>query len=103
MAEVVPNASGIISGRLPIAATNTVYHFPSISVPDDMAFAIKAGPANGGLIYVGGSGPDVLSIETSYPLLPNEPITYRVKNAQSIYFSGTVLGDFVHYTVEQRR
>jgi hypothetical protein len=103
MAEVVPNANGIRSGRLLIVAANQPYQFPDITVPDDMYFVIKAGPLNAGIINVGGSGPDVRGPEGVWPLLPQENVGYRVKNAQSIYCSGTVAGDFAYYTVEQRK
>src|SRR3989304_100438 len=89
----VPNADGIVSGRKQIITSVLINpawadHFDNISIPDDMAFTIKAAPANAGQIYVARSKAEALSIETSWPLIPNEPISYRVKNASSLWLSG---------------
>ena len=98
-----PNTEGIISGRVAIAAVGTPYQLPDIVVPDDMIFQVKGWPMNAGIIYVGGTRTSATNINQIWPLLANEAIGYRIKNADGLYVSGTAVGDFAVYTVEQRR
>jgi len=98
-----PNADGIISGRVLIAAVNAPYQLPDIVIPDDMHIQIKGWPTNAGIIYVAGLRTSATNINQVWPLLANEAVGYREKNANSIFVSGTVAGDWAVYTVEQRR
>ncbi len=98
-----PNTEGIASGRVEIVAVNRPYQLPDIVVPDDMILQIKGWPMNAGLIYVAGMRTSATNINTIWPLLANEAIGYRVKNADAIYISGTAVGDWAVYTVETRR
>lgn len=105
---VVPNADSTVSGRKMIQSSVLVTpawadRFDNIDIPDEMSLVIKAAWTNSGLIYVARSRAEALSIETSYYLLPNEPVSYTVKNASAIWFAGTVAGDFVHFTIEQNK
>lgn len=100
---VVPNANGITATRVLIAAPGIAYRFPSIMVPDDMHLVIKAWPTNAGIIYVGGAAHEAINVNQSYPLLPNDLVSYRVDNAERIWVSGDTAGDFVVCTAEQRR
>lgn len=100
---VAPNTEGLISGRVAIAAVNAPYALPDIVVPDDMFIQIKGWPTNAGIIYVAGMRSSATNINQVWPLLANEAIGYRVKNAKAIHISGTVAGDWAVYTVEQRR
>ena len=99
----VPNADGIISGRVGIVAINTPYALPDIVIPDDMFIQIKGWPTNAGIIFVAGLRTSATNVNQVWPLLANEAIGYRVKNAKAIRVSGTVAGDWAVYTVEQRR
>ncbi len=100
---VAPNTEGIIAGRVLIVAANTPYQLPDIVIPDDMHLQIKGWPTNAGIIYVAGLRTSATNINQVWPLLANEAVGYRVKNADLIYVSGTVAGDLAVYTVEQRR
>lgn len=97
-----PNTETLIATRVLIAAVNTPYQLPDIAVPDDMSLQIKGWPTNAGIIRVGNSRATCINPNQSWPLLANEAIGYRVKNASAIYVSGTVAGDFAALTVEQR-
>ncbi len=99
----VPNADGISCGREQVQALNTSRQLPHLVVPDDMEIQLKGWPANGGVIYLASSDPEAKNINSIWPLLPNEPAGYRVKNLNSIYFSGTAVGDWVCWTVEHRK
>ena len=96
-----PNADGIRSFVVPCPAANTAYRLPECSVPDDMPLVIKAYPTNAGMIFVGESASAAINPNQSYPLLPNEAVAYRVKNADAIYISANTAGDSVVCTVEQ--
>ncbi len=99
----VPNADGIIAGRSDVQALNAARQLPHLVVPDDMEIQLKGWPTNGGTIYVAGSAPAAKSINSLWPLLPNEAIGYRIKNLNEIYFGGTMVGDWIGWTVEARK
>ncbi len=99
----VPNADGITSGRLDVLALNAARQLPHLVVPDDMEVQLKGWPTNLGVIYVASSAPAAKNINTAWPLLANEAIGYRIKNLNEIYFSGTVVGNWVCWTVEHRK
>ncbi len=98
----VPNAKGIIATRIQITALVRPFNLPDIEVPDDMALLIKGWPTNGGLIYVSDTSPGSTNVNQVWPLLANEFVGYRVKNANAIWISGTQLGDWAVMTVERR-
>jgi hypothetical protein len=98
-----PNAESIATTRVLIGAIDTAYGLPDIVVPDDMNLQLKGWPTNAGIIYVGYSRATVIDLNQVWPLLANEAIGYRVKNAKGIFISGTVPGDWLALTVEQRR
>ena len=100
---VVPNTDEISSGRWQVGAINTAYRLPELVIPDDMEIQLKGWPTNAGIIYVASSAPSALNITSVWPLLPNEAIGYRIKNLNVLYFSGTVAGDWIVWTVEHRR
>lgn len=99
---VVPNADTIRSTRLQIAALNTPYQLPDVPVPDTMELLIKGWPGNFGIIYIAENQPSATNINQVWPIIANELVAYKVKNANCIWVSGTVVGDFVGFTVEQR-
>lgn len=96
------NTESISATRLLIAALNTAYQLPWIVVPDDMELQLKGWPTNAGIIYVGNSRATCININQVWPLLANEAIGYRVKNADVIFVSGTVAGDWLAITAEKR-
>jgi len=98
-----PNADTGVATRVGIAAVGVPYQLPDIVVPDDMILQLKGWPTNGGLILVGFSRSGCTNPNQVWPLLANEAIGYRVKNAKEISISGTALGDWCAITVEQRR
>ncbi|MDD4985410.1 MAG: hypothetical protein PHQ43_06425 [Dehalococcoidales bacterium] len=99
---VVPNTETILATRVQVPAVGRTQQLPDIPVPDDMILQLKGWPTNGGLVYVGNSATTAANINQSWPLLANEAIGYRVKNANAIYISGTAAGDWLAITVEQR-
>ena len=100
---VVPNADEIVSGRRQVTALNTAVRLPELVIPDDMQIQLKGWPTNAGLIYLASTAPQSSNIESVWPILANEAIGYRIKNLNSLYFSGTAVGDWVVWTVEHRK
>ena len=98
-----PNTETGVATRVGITAAGTPYQLPDIVVPDDMFLQLKGWPGNGGQIWVGFSRSGCTNINQVWPLLANESIGYKIKNAQEIYISGTGAGDWCAITVEQRR
>ncbi len=98
----VPNVTGIIATRVLIVAANQQYSLPDIEVPDDMFLQIKGWPTNLGIIYVSGTRTGATNENQVWPLLANEAIGYRIRNADEIYVSGTIAGDFAVVTAEQK-
>ena len=88
--------------RYTITAANFPYKGPEMTIPDGFNLVIKAAPTNaiGAYIFVGETAAACLNINSSWPLVPNETISYAVKNANKIYVSGSV-GDAVLFTAEK--
>lgn len=106
--DAVPNADTTRSTRLQCLAAITAYQLPDIEVPDDMELVIKNDPRNpiapvATIIQIAPNAPSALNIDQSWPLVVNEAINYRVKNANSLYVSSNLAATFVDITVEERK
>ncbi len=99
------NADYPLSGRIVFTAALTPVQLPDINIPDGFEIAIKSWPANplGGYILVAKSASDGRNIDSAWPLIANESITYRIKNAREIFVAATAVPAWVNWTVEQRR
>lgn len=95
------NADAITALRVLVAPTGT--QLPSITIPSGMTLVIKAWALNPGWLQVGPSLAECTNVNQSFPLLPNETVSYQVENADQIYVSGTIAGCYACLTVEQRR
>ncbi len=98
-----PNAEHVMATRIAITALNKGHQLPSIAIPDDFQILLRGWWANGGIIYVGGSESESVNINTTWPLLPNDIVGYRIQNANTIWISGTTVTDSLVLTVEQRQ
>lgn len=99
---VVPNADFFASGRMNVLALNQARQLPHMEIPDDFEVVLKGWPTNGGIIYVACTAPSAGNINAVWPLIANETIGYRIENLNTVYFTGTVVGDWICWTVEQR-
>ena len=99
-----PNADGTRSFAILCVLANTAYPAPDMEIPDGMALAIKAWPLNavGSLIFVARTPAEATNVNSSWPLIPNESITYHVKNANRFHVSSNVAGSIAIFTAEQR-
>jgi hypothetical protein len=98
------NTAAIQVLRAPVLVANRAYQCPELSIPDGMSLVVKSAPYNNaaGYIRIGQTAAECLNINSSFPLVPNESVGLYVVNANKLYFSGTVAGDFVYFLVETR-
>lgn len=99
-----PNVIGSRTVAVVCAQPSTSYNLSDMEIPDGMSLVIKAAPGNaiGSLIYVARTPAESTNPFSSWPLIPNEAISYLVKNAESYYVSTNVAGSVAIYTAEQR-
>jgi hypothetical protein len=76
-----------------------------MQVPEGFTLLIKADPRNalGSIIQVATSAGDCINVNNSWPLIPNEFITWSVKDASAIWFSCSATGNYLLFTVEKVR
>lgn len=77
------------------------YQLPSYDIPEGHQLVIKALSTNTGLAYVTSDPKIQNNPNSSYPLLANEAVTYRIKNTSTIYIAAAVANEGVSITVEQ--
>jgi len=99
-----PNAEGTRSFAVLCVAAATPYQASDMEIPDGMSLAIKSSPLNAALslIFVARTPAECTNPNSAWPLIPNEAITYQVKNAKAIYVSTNVAGSIAIFTAEQR-
>jgi hypothetical protein len=97
------NAPEIASWTTYVAAVGTAVQLPDRRVPYDLQLVIKALPTNLGLIYVGNSRADATNVNSSYWLLANEGVGYKILNAKQLWINASRAGEGVVCTVEQRK
>lgn len=99
-----PNAEGSRSFAVLCVAVATAYPASDMVIPDGMSLAIKASPLNavGSLIFVARTPAECLNPNSAWPLIPNESITYQVKNADAYQVSTNIAGSIAVFTAEQR-
>ena len=95
------NTDAITSLRVAVAVTGT--QLPFIAIPSGLTLVIKAWSLNPGWLQVGATLGECTNVNQSFPLLPNEVVTYQIENADKIYVGATAAGCFACLTVEQRR
>jgi hypothetical protein len=97
------NADQVDSGQMTVSITLPA-SLPNLLIPDDFAIVVKAFASNpaGSYILCAGSKSGASGLATAYPLSPNDSISYRVKNASSIWVMATAGPAWVNWTVEQR-
>jgi len=69
-----------------------------------MLLVIKAWPFNavGSVIFVATTAAECTNPNSSYPLIPNEPIAYAVENASVFFVSSNIAGSIAIFSAEKR-
>ena len=96
-----PNRDAFICPNVALPVAGAPVQMPYIEIPDGMSLVVKSHPANGGLIYIGATRPQSQNVVTAWPLVANEAIAYRVKNANSVWVTPQFANEIVCMTVEQ--
>ena len=98
------NTDGTRTFSIQCAAVATPYQVSDMEIPDGMALAIKSSPANAlaSVILVARTPAECLNPNSSWPLILNESMTYKVKNANAFYVSANVPGSIAIFSAEQR-
>ena len=98
----VENSNRPYANRVILTAQQPRQQLPALPIPNDRAIVLLANPGNPPLSIILVDGQQVS--DTSFPLVPGQPLEYKVKDASSIYVGS--LGPFpaggliVNYTVE---
>lgn len=100
--NVLENPREITAFRILVPVVNTPVQLPDREIPYDIHFVIKAIPTNLGLIYVGNSRHEAQNINSSWWLIANETIEYKIRNSAQLWINATVAGEGVLCTVEQK-
>lgn len=99
------STKSIRSFTLVCIAANTPYQGPAMVIPSGMRLLVKAHPLNavGSVIQVATSAAECLNVNSSWPLILNEPVALAIENAQAIFVSTNVAGSQVIFLAEERR
>ena len=95
------SATGIAFRAYP-AAVGVPLQLPEYFVPYDRDFLIKALPGNSGIIYVGFGQAQAANPNSSWPLIANEAVGYKIYNTKQIWIACTIAGEGAACTVEQK-
>ena len=98
----VQNNTKITAWRTLCPVANTAYQLSPKPIPYDQALVIKALPANLGQIFVGANAAECVNINSSYVLIANEAIAYKIAISDTIWISAAIAGEGVVCTVEQK-
>ena len=102
---MLENPPNITAFRFLTTAINVPVQLPDRHVPYDKELVIKALPTNRGTILVAPSLAEAMNINSSYWLIGNEAIEYKIRNANHIWISAPpvigIAGEGVVCTVEQ--
>ena len=99
-----PNVDGTRTFAVLCPVAARAYPVPDMVIPDGMSLLIKASPINVplSLVFVGRTPAECTNPNSSWPLVPNESVTYAVKNASGFYISTDTAGSIAIFTAEQR-
>jgi len=99
-----PNAEGARTFAVLCLAVATPYPVPDMEIPGGMSLAIKASPLNVplSLLFVARTPAECTNPNSAWPLIPNESITYQVKNANAFFISTNIAGSIAIFSAEQR-
>jgi len=99
-----PNAEGARTFAVLCPAVATSYPVPDMEIPSGMSLAIKASPLNVplSLLFVARTPAECTNPNSAWPLIPNESITYQVKNANAFFISTNIAGSIAIFSAEQR-
>jgi len=98
-----PNVRRIRTFTIVCAVAGQPYRGSPMAIPSGRSLVVKANALNavGSLIYVATAAAECTNPNSSYPLVPNEPIGYAVQNAEDVYVCSNVAGSTAIFSAEQ--
>jgi len=98
-----PNVRHIRTFTIVCAVVGQAYPGSPMTIPSGISLVIKANPINavGSLIYVATTAAESTNPNSSYPLVPNESVSYALQNAEEVYVSSNIIGSTAIFTAEQ--
>lgn len=99
---IAENPAEIVVFSVYPAAAGTAIQFPEYMVAYDKTLAIRAYPLNAGNMYVGNNKADAENPNSSWLLVPNDVVGWKINNTRQLWASCTVVGDGIVCTAERR-
>lgn len=101
--SALKNPNEIVCFRVLVPVINTPIQLPDYPIPFDTHIVIKAFPINRGVMYTANSRAEAMNPNSSYLLLANEAIEYKIERTGQLWVNASIAGEGVVCTVEQRR
>jgi hypothetical protein len=85
------NCRGFTTFQVPVPAALTPRQLPNFEIPEGFSLVVKSHPLNavGTIMYVAESQPDVLNVNTAWPLLINESLGLAVTNSSALWVAAS--------------
>ena len=98
-----PNADILVTTRIPLLVANVAVQLSDQPVDDDFVLFLKADPANpvGSIVRIASTRADAQST-ASYPLVPNEFRTIKIRNASQLWVSASNVPAWVLVSTERK-
>jgi hypothetical protein len=98
-----PNADLFVATRVPLILANVAIQLSDLSVMDDFSLMLKADPTNpvNSVVRVASTRADAQGANGSYPLVPNEFRTFKIRNASQLYVSASAVPAWVIVSTER--
>jgi len=100
-AGALKNPTKIVSEEFLCPVAGTAVQMPAYEIPWDKELVIKALSTNWGLMRVGNTKMDAENAMIGYPLLANEAVGLKIKNAEQLWICADRANEGVHWIVEQ--
>ena len=101
--NTTPNAESFNCGTVGFQAITSPVNLPAYTIPDGMELTIIADTANIGTLQVSSSSARSKQTATSFPLAPGAGMALKVKSADAVWVSTSVVTDTFHWIVEGAR
>jgi hypothetical protein len=102
----LPNADYPHSVRIVVPVAPLFVQLPDMEIQDDFLLLLKAWPGNpagANYVFVAENPGAAINPDLAWPLVQNEPVTWRVKNANELWASATAAPSWLIVAVEMRR
>lgn len=95
------NTETFFVGQVEVKIANAAVSIGQLPIVNGMSLVIKAHPDNNGVVRVGPSQANAENALVGWPLMPNEGISYKIKNAMTVWVTSDTAHDVVCWSLEQ--